>query len=375
MAGLALGWLFNTYYSQGNDYWDLNEWGIEEYQLLVKNPPEFFTNLFDHANSSQGGFFDSTASFWNDLETNILIKALGITNIFSRGNYYINSLFFNFFGFFGHVALYKVFSSIYPTKKYQVITGCFLLPSALLFTSGINKDNVIFTLLCFFSYVIFFSMRQGFSLKRMVLLIASFSGLLLIRNYVALILLPGLLAWILSSFSQSRKTWVFAGTWAGVLAIAISVSLAVPSIDPANIIARKQHDFLALGIAKSQIQMDTLQPTTASLLRHAPQAFNHGFLRPWLFESGNLFTVLFALELSIYIVLVSFCITRYLRAYHSSGFQPFVPFIVLGSCLALLLIGYIVPNTHSIVRYRSIYLPFLMTPVLCVISFKHSNNA
>jgi hypothetical protein len=369
-----LGWLFNTYYSQGNDYWDLNDWGIEEYQLLIKNPLGFFTNIIDDGYSSHGGFFDSTASFWNDLENNILIKALGITNIFSRGNYYINSLFFNFFGFFGHVALYKVFSRIYPTKKYQVITGCFLLPSALLFTSGINKDNVIFTLLCFFCYGIFFSMRHGFTLKRIILLVASFSGILLIRNYVALILIPGLLSWILSSFNQRRKKWVFAGTWSGVLAIAISVSLAVPSIDPAKIIARKQNDFLTLGIANSQIQMDILQPTTASLLRHSPQAFNHGFLRPWVFESGNIFTVLFAIELYFYILLVLLCIAGYLRPTNSSGFQPFVPFIVLASCLALLLIGYIVPNTNSLVRYRSIYLPFLITPVLCAIRFNRGNN-
>jgi len=35
-----------------------------------------------------------------------------------------------------------------------------------------------------------------------------------------------------------------------------------------------------------------------------------------------------------------------------------------------LFIGYIMPNLGSIVRYRSVYLPFLITPMLCRIDWK-----
>ncbi len=87
-AGITLGWLFKTYYGQGNDYWDLNAYGIEEYQLLLQHPLAFFTNLFDSGYKNENGFFASTGSFWNDLENNFLIKTLGLFNIFSRGNYY-----------------------------------------------------------------------------------------------------------------------------------------------------------------------------------------------------------------------------------------------------------------------------------------------
>jgi hypothetical protein len=144
MAGLAIGWLSINIYGKGNDYWDVNREGWIEYQLLWSNPKEYFTNIFQ-SQYTQGyaGLFDSFQSFWNDLRNNIIIKFISVCNIFTRGNYYCNSIFFNFFCFLGHVAFYRVFIQIFKKQQRAVIIGCFLLPSMLYFTSGIQKDGII----------------------------------------------------------------------------------------------------------------------------------------------------------------------------------------------------------------------------------------
>ncbi|MGF2413927.1 MAG: hypothetical protein ACQUYJ_16465, partial [Ferruginibacter sp.] len=88
MAGLVIGWVSYNVYGKGNDYWNVNRDGWIEYQLLLTNPKEYFTNIF-HSQYSQGysGVFDSFQSFWNDLRNNIITKILSVFNIFSRGNY------------------------------------------------------------------------------------------------------------------------------------------------------------------------------------------------------------------------------------------------------------------------------------------------
>ncbi|WP_462253906.1 hypothetical protein, partial [Ferruginibacter sp.] len=130
IAGLAIGWISYNLYNTGNDYWDVNREGWKEYQLLLSDPKEYFTNIFKSQYSQgYGGMFDSFQSFWNDLRNNIIIKFLSVCNIFSRGNYYINSLFFNFFCFLGHVAFYRIFIQIYKKQQWAVIICCFLLPS------------------------------------------------------------------------------------------------------------------------------------------------------------------------------------------------------------------------------------------------------
>ena len=148
VAGIAIGWLSLHFYGSGNDYWDINREAWNEYRLLLTDPAKYFSNIFtsDYP-GGYGGMFSSFNSFWNDLRGNILIKLVSVFNIFSRGDYYINSLFFNFLVFFGHVALYKLFMKIYPGRQWLVITGCFLLPSAMYFSSGIHKDGLVFLLL------------------------------------------------------------------------------------------------------------------------------------------------------------------------------------------------------------------------------------
>ena len=100
-AGVLIGWMSQKFYPQGNDYWGLNGLGWKEYQMLMNDPKEFFTDTFRSTYAGNyGGFFDSVGTFWNDLKNTLIGKLLAFCNIFSRGNYYINSLFLNFLCFF-----------------------------------------------------------------------------------------------------------------------------------------------------------------------------------------------------------------------------------------------------------------------------------
>lgn len=364
-AGLAIGWISQEFYP-GNDYWGLNKDGLVEYKMLSTDPATFFSNiLYSPYDNKYAGFFNAVGSYWNDLRDNIILKILGVCDLFSRGNYYINSLFFNFFGFFGSVALFRVFSAILKNNYRAVLIGCFLLPSTLYFSSGIHKDLMVFTLMGLFFYALYFIVTGQQSQKKWVLLLLSFIGLLLMRNFVIIALLPALLAYLISS----KKAWPAFPTFVGIYVLGFFLLFIsqkiVPSFQPLRIITERQSDFNDLPVAATQLPVIKLEPTIASLAKNAPQAFDHSFLRPYVWDTKSSYLVPIAIEMIIYQLLILIVLLKY-----RSSLQINHPFIILGFFFAIsmiMLTGYIIPNAGSVVRYRSLYLPFIITPFLYAI--------
>jgi len=371
LAGIAIGWIAIHVYGPGNDYWDTNDYAREEYQLLLTNPGKYFTNLF--TSDYQGGYagiFSSFDSYWNDLRSNIIVKLVSVFNIFSRCDYYINSLFFNFIVFFGHVILYRVFIKLFPAKQLLVIIGCFLLPSMLYFSSGIHKDGIVFLLLAMLVYSVYQSLlKNKFSVKRLLIIIISLALLFLIRSFIFLALLPALFAWVLAAKTNWRAGWTFAAVYLVTGSLFFNINTLTGKIDPPGIITKKQTEYLALTGAATKIELTPLQPTFKSFASNAPQALNHALLRPYIWELPVRSMLPLCIELFIYqLLLLVFIFFR------SKDADPAnIPFLFFATCFTisvLLIIGYIVPNLGSLVRYRSLYLPLLITPILCSLDWE-----
>jgi hypothetical protein len=370
LAGFVVGWV--SLHFSDSDYWLLNHDGWQEYQLLFNDPVAYFTNLFSASGypKGYGGMLDSVQSFWNDLKYNIVVKLLSIFNIFSRGNYYINSIFFNVIGFFGHVALYRVFIQIYRGRYNAVIIGCFLLPSLLYFSSALHKDCIVFTALG----VLCFTLYQSFSQhrltgKRMLWLLISLGLLLLLRNVVFMAVLPALAAYLIAHFTRWKPLPVFAAVYIIGGLVFFNAWRISPSLDFMAILSQKQWYFLQVMDANTAIEMNTLKPTFAGFLHNTPQAINHTMMRPYLTEHPNFFLVPLAAELFVYQLLFILFLFFRIKQTERQG-RLFVLFSFFLTITVFLNIGYIVTNLGSIVRYRSIYLPFLITPLLAGINWQ-----
>ena len=372
LAGIAIGWVAIHMYGPGNDYWDTNDYAREEYELLQTNPFKYLINIFT-SDYQEGyrGMFSSGDSYWNDLKGNIVIKLVSVFNIFSRGDYYINSLFFNFIIFFGHVIFYRLFIKMFPGKQALVIIGCFLLPSTLYFSSGIHKDGLVFLMLAILIYSVYQSiLKNKFSIKRILLIVVSLALLFLLRNFICLALLPALFAWILTT----KTTWpalpVFAAVYMLGGLLVFNIDTMVHKIKPLEIIIAKQTAYLKLEQAATQIELTPLHPAFKSFASNAPQAINHSFLRPYIWELPVKSILPLSIELLAYqflILLLVFSGRNDFKAFN----KPFLLFSLCFIFTVFLIIGYIVPNLGSLVRYRSLYLPIIITPVLCCVNWKN----
>lgn len=357
VAGVAIGFISAKYYAQGNDYWTLHREGLLENDLLMHHPQKFVTDLFQSPyDNAYGGFFEAVGSYWNDLKNNIIIKILAILNVFSRGNYYINSLFLNAFSFLGTLAMATVFYDI-SKKKRASLAGCFLIPSALYFSSGIHKDLFVFTLLGFFIYALYFLIKKPGNIRLWLLLILSIFFLLIMRNIVVLLMVPSLI-FLFFRLTYFKNLKALVATF--LLSLLALTGLHFTKADPLQLIAHRQQDFFDLPVAYSQLPLPKLEPTTQSFVDVFPAAANHAFLRPYVWEFPGHFLMILGLE---WFCLLLFIFLFFIRN-KLQCISPFYVVSILFSLLIILIAGFIVPNAGALVRYRSLYLPFLITPFL-----------
>ena len=372
IAGISVGLVSHYLFNDLTDYYNTNNYGIQEYHSLINTPRIFFTDLFTFSYAEKSEFFGSKVSYWNDLRFNIIYKVLAFTNVLSGGNYYINSLFFNFVAFIGTVALHRVFIHVYPGKKISAVIGCFLLPSLLFYSSGIHKDLVVFTAIGIFCYCLYFSLENNFSLKKVSWLLLSLITILLIRNFIAVILLPCAIAWFVSKKYNLQSYKVFGILFITGIIATVFLHTYIKKADPLLIVVNKQQAFFSLGKANTNYQLDSLQTTAKSFVMLTPTALRHSFLSHLPGEFNNIYCNLLSAEIILYWLL--FLLMLFYPAKNKFQKNEFIVFGLVFTFLIFLFTGYITTNAGALIRYRSIYLPFLMVPVLCNINWDRLMN-
>ena len=366
-AGILNGYASLHYYT-GTDSSFFHQQGIAEYHLLFNDPKEYFLNIFQsNYHDDYTRVFDTTDSFWNDLRSNLMSKLLSLFNIMSGGNYYINTIFYNFLIFFGSVIFFKIFTAIYPGKKYLLSTCLFLLPSFVYFTSGIHKDGLIFLGIAIVCYNLKFILENGAAIKRLVYIAAGLLMIFLLRNFVFLLLLPALLAWMIAAKRKVHLLQTFIITYILFGTIFFLTGFLNSKLNLPRYVSERQIEFVTLSKASSSaINVNPLFPNFRSFLNNAPQALNHCLMRPYITETSNKLYIPAAIEiLACAILLLLFFLYRF--KYPAKN--AFIYFLIFFTISMYLLIGYTIPILGAIVRYRSVYLPLIITPIACTIDW------
>ncbi len=366
IGAVSIGWISYKYAPQ-NDYWSLHNEGLIEFNLLKSNPSFFLKGLLPIGyNTNVNSFFSTNHSYWNELRNNIIIKLLAVLNFISFGNYYINALFINGFAFLGSIGLYRTLLHIYKEKNNLLIFCCFLIPTTIYFSSGVHKDVIVFGALGLYSYALYFMVEEGFSYKKLVLLLSNFLILMLMRNFLFLALIPATIGFLLSKKYAVSNTKISIAFLVIGLALLTTADNFLPNLQPLKIITNRKTDFDNLKTANSQLDNFELKPTLSSFLRNSPTALNHGFLRPYIWETKNVFSFLLSLELLLFESLILIDVYFYFknRNLQKQHFHRFLFYMLLISGIMIVTTGFIVPNYNSIARYRSLFLPYLITPIL-----------
>ena len=365
LVGCLHNWIAWRFYPEHGDIWFYFQLSFLERHWLLHD-----THLFLYYNSG-----------WDIVSHNTITYIHVILDWLSFDDMWINTLLFSFPVFLGNTALYRVFSRQFPGSPLSAATA-FLLPSTLFWTSCIHREAVLFMLLG----LLFYWLDQGFASKttsrdhmstatdpspafasRPLLFAAcSFLAITIFRFAVAITLIPAVLTWMLTLRPPTRRQgWIIGGAGAALL-----LFLAVPQLS-ARLLVRitaQQHSFMVLK-GNSMLYLPALDGTWGSFLKAAPAALRNSLFEPLPGSGGQHIYLLFALELLLLWAIVATALIRRSVNQRAAGSlataaSPFSRCCILFALLGMLQIGLIIPFAGAIIRYRSIYLPFLVAPCL-----------
>lgn len=365
-AGIAYAKFFTLpkYYA-GSDTWRFYHYSLDETKWLLQNPAAFIKDIFKVNYNKSGNLFSGQNSYWNDLKSNVIIKLMAVTNVFTNNSYYTNIIFFNFLFLFGLAALFRLFIQMYPHKKWFIISGIFLLPSTLFWCSGIHKDGLILSAAGLIVYLFYKSLKSGFTVRNVLVILLCMLVIFSLRNFVFFALIPSLFAWWLCERSKEKKLLIFGSVYAAAMIISIIIPLVFPSINAFSFIVNKQQEFLLLE-GGSKVSVPTLRPDFISFLSFFPYALDMALLRPHIAEVKS---VSYIPAISENLVFLSLLFVSIIYCNRKTQLPPVVFFLFFFSVSILLVSGYTIPFSGAMVRYRSVVLPLLVTPLLCINSF------
>ncbi|MDX2046814.1 MAG: hypothetical protein SFU87_08505 [Chitinophagaceae bacterium] len=353
--GCLYGYLFLTLYN-GDDTWVYHEQGIRMKQQLINDPWGFFTDIFQNGypGSLMNSLFETNNSYWKSLEYVVLIKMLAIFNVFSGGHYYVNVVLFSMLTFWGNYLLYKIFIKYFPDRRNIILLLVFYFLPMVFWTSGIRKDGLIILLIGIFFYY-FSNIVDGKNrLRYWIIVLLSLLMSYIIRNYVALSLMPAAVAWHLASGSKIPSVRIFAAVYVTGIILFFASHYFHPSLDLPQKVAKRQSEFMALE-GGSYISVEPLQPDFVSYLNMLPQGLLNTFLRPYIGERNSYLYQGSALETLFCLLFFITAIILKRKDYKHWVTHPFMLAIFFFALTNYLLIGFTVPFVGAIVRYKSVY--------------------
>lgn len=360
ILGCLYGFIFLKYYG-GDDTWMLHNGSVAEYQKLMHSPELFLADFDLTATLREYGSF--AAAFYvtlSDIEYWIITKSLGVLNMFSRGNYYINVIFFNLMTFWGQYLIFKLFAASFPARKTLIFFLVFFIPSISFWLSGIRPDGF---LMLSAGLTLYYFYAWGHS-RRVVHLLAVFAGvagLVIFRSPVLLLLLPALIAWALVRTSGWKTARVFAVVYILATAIFFGSAWVNPRNNLLTFVSGRQHQFLELE--GTRFELNRLEPEPVSFLKTLPQAFANTFLRPFPWEAKGPLQWMTAIDTVALLLLMVFAFFG--PPAPGWAHSPVTWTILLFGLTLYLFIGLTIPFPGAIARYKVVP-ELLLLVAICV---------
>lgn len=306
----------------------------------------------------------------NDNRT--MIRFNFLVNYLSFGFIHLHTLFINFLSFVGLVALYKVINKQLELPKSALLFGLFLIPSTLLWGSGILKEGFLLFSLGLFVYL-FFNWISIASLKNSFLLLFGILLMSIIKPYVLLSLFPVALSAIAVKHIKIKPILIYLAIPIIVLLLILLLK-AMGVFDLFDLLQQKQTAFYNVAMlneAGSVIDAPSIQTPLAAVFA-LPEVLMTVLFRPFITEINSIFYLLAAAE-NLFLLLAIVVMIFFFKQ-PSKQQLNFVFFGIFFTLILGALIGWTTPILGAIVRYKVPFLPFLFSIIFSCIDYNKINQ-
>ncbi len=371
VAGFALFVIYTRFYPD-RKFADIFRYYDDSkimFDAWYNNPYDFFRMLtgFHAADKDLRPYYDSMLNWYNSEmifnDSRTMIRLNAVIRFFSLNTYYPHAVFMCFLSFTGLTALFKIFSDEVKNKNYELIFGVYLLPSVLLWSSGVIKEAfLLFSIGMLLYYLKKVSRHEQRKWKNVTALLFFTFCVLNIKSYILFAMLPGLLAYAWTTHSSSLSFFKFIVVHAFYFLALFNFSHFFTHHPVPELLNNKQKEFYTVANrehAQSIIALPVINSGWKSVIRSLPSAFGITLFRPHLFEARNIMILFAAIENALIILLILFAILGFEKNQLIKAPPVFflaIFFVLIMYCL----IGLVTPILGAIVRYKVPALPFLI---------------
>jgi hypothetical protein len=195
-------------------------------------------------------------------------------------------------------------------------------------------------------------------IKRISGILLGLALLLLLRNFLLLLIIPAVIAWLVSNKWPQRGLASFAIVYAVFCILFFTLRYVDPRLDFPKAVVDKQQAFMEMIGGNSSIPIRQLKPDAISFLKNVPQAITLSILKPYPGDVRHLLLLAAAVEINL--LLLFFLISLIWPQKKISMSNNLVYFCLFFGLSLLLSVGFSVNNLGAIVRYRSVAAPLLV---------------
>lgn len=295
-----------------------------------------------------------------------IVKVHALMQIFSFGYYSVHCVFFAFISLIGITYIYDFFNNFSHRKHFLLIFFIYFTPSILFWMSGAHKD----ALTIFGLGMILFSLKRIIHYKHTIYVLVfalsswfTFSS----RNYVFLLFVPPLIAFLISLKGKMKPLPIFAMVYLAAIVFFFNGNKIHPKLNFPQKIVEAQDYFSSLQ-GRTSFEMEALQPNFQSFITAMPSALKNSFLRPSINTTHTWFDKLAFAE-NCFILLIIIGAIYYTSFKKLNRDQVRIALFCFAFSISyFLLLGLTVNNVGALVRYKSTALMFLGIGLITIIN-------
>ena len=387
-GAIAIGLIYHYFYQYG-DTLRYHFFSQEIHEQLWTNPlfglkilfSRFDTNDYKIAYHLNDNYF-----FKRGNDGFLMLKICGILGLLNMHSYYSIAVLFGFISFFGIWALFNVFYKLYPSLHKELFITFFCVPSVIFWGSGILKDTVTFSSLGWLTYGLYqVFINKKISIKSILIIGLSIYILTILKIYIILCFIPGMLLWISNDYINRIKSPLirYAVTPMIVTLFMILAYVLVQNVSLYDSRYSLENLEETMSVTASWITYTSGESGSAytlgndfdlslsGVIKKLPAGINVTLFRPYLWEVKNAVMLFASLEslilliLTIY-VLLKVGIMKTVRIIFNNAVTKFLLFFSLSFAFA---VGISTYNFGSLVRYKIPCIPFYIAMLFIVLHY------
>ncbi len=378
------------YYYQGGDTVSYYETARSLVNLSMKNLSACVEVMTSKPSLTGFMTFDQETGYpwpymYYDSQTFYVAKLILPLEMIAFKSYLVTSVLLSYISFFGAWKFFMMLCRYFPGLEKRIAIAILFVPSVLFWGSGILKDTITFSAVCWFIV----SLDAAFIAPKksrwaIIGTLISLYILLSIKPYILYSLLPGAIIWIGTvKMKTIRSKFIRVAFMPIVLALSIgggfmALSLLGDSmgkfavskmLETASI---TQKDLKQDYYQGSSFDIGDFEPTVTGMIAKVPAAMAVGLFRPYIWEVRNLVMLASGLENLCYLLLVVFLLWKIIfsprRFFRVLSDYPILTFLLFYTLFFSVMVGLSTSNFGALVRFK---IPFMSCYIALILILHH----